>query len=399
MIMSIHRSKLILAAIISLILLGCQIHLKETQPTDSDQIRNSSRQEFIQSVLELQQKGELSDAQALSIINMMLNPNASKATAIVPKNIHVPEISVQVEPKVSSVETKLVPVPLAALKGRLRSIGSDSMDILMEKALNVFHAQNPALSVRHEGKGSSTAIPSLIEGVAELGPMSRSIKADEIARFEDKFGYPPIQLKVALDALAIYVHPENPILKRGLTMEELDAIFSHTRKAGHSDDVTTWGQLGLTGEWANQPIRVFSRNTASGTYSFFKEHVLKKGDYRENITYLPGSQEIVDAIARDKSAIGYSGIGYSNPSVARVSISPSGAHDYIVPNQENAESGRYPLSRFLYLTINHKSSQTDDSAVIRFVHFLFSDEGSRIVTEAGYFPVSEVQKKTQLEHL
>src|SRR5574337_866891 len=167
---------------------------------------------------------------------------------------------------------------VSGVSGNLSSVGSDTLNNLMTfwaETLNKFY---PNVKIQIEGKGSSTAPPALISGTAQLGPMSRPMKGTEIDAFEKKFGHKPTGLRSAVDALAIFVNKDNPI--KCLTFEQVDAIFSKSRRSGHKEDIKTWGQLGLTGDWANRPISRFGRNSASGTYGFFKEHTLKNGDYK-----------------------------------------------------------------------------------------------------------------------
>lgn len=267
------------------------------------------------------------------------------------------------------------------LNGYLRSIGSDSMDEVIadwEAELGRFH---PNLRFRHEGKGSSTAIPALLEQRSDIGPMSRPVKAAEVANFEQKFGYAPTQLTVAIDSLAVYVHPENPILTTGLSLQQLQAIFSESNQS-----ITRWGQLGLTGKWTNAPIRLHGRNPASGTYAFFKSTALSKQDYSAKLTEHPGSADVVAAVAADPYAIGYSGIAYTTADVRTAPLLSNG--EYIDANQSNAVSGAYPLSRGLYLTLNIDPVKGPNALQKEFVRFAYSQEGQQIVAKVGYFPVS-----------
>src|SRR5882762_1875469 len=180
----------------------------------------------------------------------------------------------------------------------------------------------PNVEVEIEGKGSTTAPPALIAGTAHFGPMSRPMKQAEIDKFEEKFGYKPVGLPTSIDMLAVYVHKDNPL--KSLTMQQVDAIYSRTRKAGYEKDITTWGDLGLEGEWADKPISLYGRNSASGTYGFFKEHVLLNGDYKDSVKEQPGSSAVVQGVASDKFAMGYSGIGYKTADVRAVPLARSG---------------------------------------------------------------------------
>jgi phosphate transport system substrate-binding protein len=201
----------------------------------------------------------------------------------------------------------------SGVSGSLNSIGSDTMNNMMALWAETFRKFYPNVRIQIEGKGSTTAPAALIAGTAQLGPMSRSMRASEIDQFEAKYGYKPIELKSSYDALAVYVNKDNPIEK--LTLAQVEAIFGKSRKRGYKANVTTWGQLGLTGDWANRPIGLYGRNSASGTYGFFREHVLKNGDYKDTVKEQPGSASVVQGVTEDRYGIGYSGIGYRTSGV------------------------------------------------------------------------------------
>jgi len=185
----------------------------------------------------------------------------------------------------------------SGISGNLDSIGSDTLNNLMTFWSEGFRREYPNVRIQIEGKGSSTAPPALIAGTAQLGPMSRSMKSTELDAFEAKFGYPPTQIRVAVDALAVYLHKDNPIEK--LTLEQVDAVFSKTRRCGAPAAFTTWGELGLSGPWASKPIRLYGRNSASGTYGYFKDVALCKGDYEDTVKEQPGSASVVQGVTED----------------------------------------------------------------------------------------------------
>jgi phosphate transport system substrate-binding protein len=174
--------------------------------------------------------------------------------------------------------------PASGVAGNLGSIGSDTLNNLMTYWAEGFKKKYPNVNIQIEGKGSSTAPPALIAGTAQLGPMSREMKSTELEQFEKKYGYKPTKIGVALDSLAVYVNKDNPITS--LSLDEVDAIFSSTRKRGVAE-ITTWGQLGVTGKLAAMPISLYGRNSASGTYGYFKEHTLKGGDYKNTVKEQP----------------------------------------------------------------------------------------------------------------
>jgi phosphate transport system substrate-binding protein len=284
-----------------------------------------------------------------------------------------------------------------AVSGSIKSIGSDTMNNEMALWAEGFRGFHPGVKVEVEGKGSSTAPPALIAGTSNFGPMSRAMKSKEIDAFEKQFGYKPVQLRTSIDMLAVYVHKDNPI--KGLTLQQIDAIFSKTRKGGYAKDITTWGDLGLTGEWADKPISLYGRNSASGTYGYFKDHALFKGDYKDQVKEQPGSSAVVQGVATDKYGIGYSGIGYRTSDVRAVPLSAEtgGAVTFMAAEPENAYSGDYPLARFLYLSVNYKPGSKLDDLRAEFVKFVFSKQGQEVVVKDGYLPVPATVAMEELE--
>ncbi|HEU4365216.1 MAG TPA: PstS family phosphate ABC transporter substrate-binding protein [Candidatus Krumholzibacteria bacterium] len=286
-----------------------------------------------------------------------------------------------------TVDPKLPPYKLTSgISGSVKSVGSDTMNNLMALWAGDFRKNYPNVQVEIEGKGSSTAPPALIAGTATFGPMSRAMKNQEIDEFEAKFGYKPMGLRSAIDMLAVYVHKDNPI--ESMTMQQIDAIFSKTRKGGHSTEITTWGQLGLTGEWANKPISLYGRNSASGTYGYFKEHALFKGDFKDAVKEQPGSSSVVQGVASDKFGIGYSGIGYITADVRAVPIKADPASEAVPASAEFAYTGTYPLARYLYVYVNAKPGAELDPLRREFIRFIFSKEGQSSVIKDGYYPVN-----------
>lgn len=283
------------------------------------------------------------------------------------------------------------------VSGNIKSIGSDTMNNEMALWAEGFRAFHPGVKVEVEGKGSSTAPPALIAGTSNFGPMSRQMKSKEIDEFEKRFGYKPVELRTSIDMLAVYVHKDNPI--KGLTLQQVDAIFSKTRKGGHDRDIRTWGDLGLGGEWADKPISLYGRNSASGTYGYFKDHALFKGDYKDEVKEQPGSSSVVQGVASDLYGIGYSGIGYMTSDVRAVPLSAeTGAQvEFMDAAPENAYSGDYPLARFLYLVVNYKPGSQLDDLRKEFVRFVFSKDGQEVVVKDGYLPVPATVARQELE--
>lgn len=286
---------------------------------------------------------------------------------------------------------------VSGISGSANSIGSDTMNNLMTLWLEGFRKYYPNVKIQVEGKGSSTAPPALIEGTAQFGPMSRPMKNTEIDKFEQHFGYPPTLLRTSLDALAIFVNKDNPI--EGLSLPQVDAIFSKTRRGEYQENIARWGQVGLEGDWANAPLSLYGRNSASGTYGFFKDHALFKGDYKDEVKEQPGSASVVQGVAEDRYGIGYSGIGYRTSGVRIVPLSLETGGELKEGTIENVIDGSYPLGRFLYLYINKAPNAPLDPLVREFCKFIFSQEGQEIVTKDGYMPVPAQVAKEAREKL
>jgi phosphate transport system substrate-binding protein len=285
----------------------------------------------------------------------------------------------------------------SGISGSLSSVGSDTMNNMMTLWGEGFAKYYPNVKIQVEGKGSSTAPPALISGTAQLGPMSRAMKNTEIDAFETHFGYKPTQLRTAIDSLAVYVNKDNPIAS--LSLPQLDAIFSKSRARGYPQAISTWGQLGLTGDWASRPISIYGRNSASGTYGFFKEHVLQNGDYRDEVKEQPGSASVVQGVTEDLGGIGYSGVGYRTSGVKALPLSPKDGSAAIAPTPENTYAGEYPLARFLYLYINRNPKKPLEPLVREFVKYVFSKEGQEAVIKDGYLPITAKVAQEELAKL
>jgi phosphate transport system substrate-binding protein len=275
--------------------------------------------------------------------------------------------------------------PVQGISGSIKSVGSDTLNNLMTLWAEGFKNMYPNVTIEIEGKGSSTAPPALIGGTATFGPMSREMKKQEMDEFEAKHGYKPTALPTSIDMLAVYVNKDNPV--KGMTMAQVDAIFSKTRKLGHPEDLANWGQLALEGDWKTLPISLYGRNAASGTYGYFKEHTLGKGDYKDSVKEQPGSSAVVQGVASDKGGIGYSGIGYKTADVRAVPLA-SAEGKMIEATPVNAYTGEYPLSRFLYVYVNAKPDSQLDPLRREFIRYVFSKQGQQDVVKDGYFPVT-----------
>ncbi|HXC49474.1 MAG TPA: phosphate ABC transporter substrate-binding protein [Candidatus Limnocylindrales bacterium] len=275
--------------------------------------------------------------------------------------------------------------PVKGVSGTIKSVGSDTMNNEMTLWAEGFKTFYPNVQIEIEGKGSSTAPPALVEGTAQFGPMSRPMKDAEIADFKTRFGYEPTAVATSIDMLAVFVHKDNPI--KQLTLKQLDGIFSKTRASG-SNDIVTWGDLGLGGEWKDKPISLYGRNSASGTYGYFKEHALAKGDFKDSVKEQPGSSTVVQAVASDRYAIGYSGIGYKTADVRSVPLAKTETTKPVEATLANAYSGEYPLSRFLLLYVNKKPGEALDPLRKEFLTYVLSKQGQETVVKDGYFPLT-----------
>jgi phosphate transport system substrate-binding protein len=284
------------------------------------------------------------------------------------------------------VDSAIAPyAKVGGISGNLTSIGSDTLNNLMTLWAEGFRGAYPNVRIQIEGKGSSTAPPALISGTAQLGPMSREMKPSEIDGFEKKFGYPPAKVKVAIDALAVYVNKDNPLDKA--TLPQVDAVFSKGRTCGYPTNIATWGELGLTGAWVSKPISLYGRNSASGTYGFFKEHALCNGDYKDTVKEQPGSASVVQGVAEDQQGIGYSGIGYKTSGVNALTLAKKDGASFVAPTPEDVYAGRYPLARFLYVYVNQPPNKPADPLVKQFLSYVLSQEGQTVVVKDGYLPI------------
>lgn len=268
--------------------------------------------------------------------------------------------------------------PVSGVSGNLNSIGSDTLNNLMTLWAEGFEAIYPNVNIQIEGKGSSTAPPALIEGTAQIGPMSRQMKGSEIDAFESRFGYKPTMVGTGIDALAVFVNKDNPI--ESISPQEIDSIFSNTYRKGGTP-ITEWNQLGLEGSLGDRAMSLYGRNSASGTYGFFKKVALAGGDFSSNVKEQPGSSSVVQGIGSDLAGIGYSGIGYTTSGVKAINI------DGVEPSEENCLNGSYPLARQLLVYVNRDPREPMDKLTFEFLRFVLSKQGQEVVAKDGYYPL------------
>jgi phosphate transport system substrate-binding protein len=274
---------------------------------------------------------------------------------------------------------------VTGVAGNIDSIGSDTLNNLMTFWSESFKKHYPNVKIQVEGKGSSTAPPALIAGTSTFGPMSRKMKSTEVDEFEKKYGFKPTEVGVALDSLAVFVNKDNPL--KSLSMPQVDAVFSKSRKGGYANDITEWKALTPDSGLASLPISLYGRNSASGTYGYFKEHALYKGDYKDTVKEQPGSAAVVMGITEDKAGIGYSGIGYVTSGVKALALSQKEGEQAYDANMENVLSGKYPLSRMLYIYVIKDPNKPLPALQQEFLKFVLSKEGQEIVSKDGYLPL------------
>lgn len=283
------------------------------------------------------------------------------------------------------------------VSGNLSSVGSDTLANLMTFWAEEFKRQYPNVNIQIQAAGSSTAPPALSEGTSNLGPMSRKMKSKELAAFESKHGYKPTAIRVAIDALAVYVNKDNPI--KGLTIPQVDAIFSVTRKCGGASDIKKWGDVGLSGSWTNRPIQLYGRNSVSGTYGYFKKKGLCKGDFKSNVNEQPGSASVVQSVNTSLNGVGYSGIGYKTSGVRAVPITKKPGKPFIAASAENALNKTYPLSRYLYVYVNKHPEKALAPLEREFIKLVLSKQGQNVVIKDGYIPLPAKLVEMQLNRL
>ncbi|HFQ5402879.1 TPA: PstS family phosphate ABC transporter substrate-binding protein [Vibrio vulnificus] len=293
-----------------------------------------------------------------------------------------------------ALDTPLQPYKkIPGVSGNLLSVGSDTLAGMTTLWVEDFKALYPNINAQVQASGSSTAPPALTEQTAQFGPMSRPMRLREVEAFERTHGYKPTALRVAIDAIGIFVHQDNPV--QGLNFPQLDAIFSATLRCGAEDFVSTWAQLGIDAEWAKRNFQLFGRNSVSGTYGYFKKHALCGGDFKSQVNEQPGSASVVQSVASTLSGIGYSGVGYRVAGVRLLPIAKQG-NEFVYPSRENILTGDYPLSRYLYVYVNKHPSKALSPIEAEFIKFIYSAQGQALVEKDGYVSITEEFAKQEL---
>jgi phosphate transport system substrate-binding protein len=287
--------------------------------------------------------------------------------------------AVKVDPALPSYQKS------SGVSGNFTSVGSDTLNNLMTLWAESYKRLYPNVNIQIQGAGSSTAPPALIQGASNFGPMSRMMKDEEIVAFEKKHGYKPTPVPVAIDALAVYVNKDNPV--PGLSIPQVDAIFSSTRKCSGAQEISKWGDVGMTGDWANRPVALYGRNSVSGTYGYFKKNALCKGDFSKRVAEQPGSASVVQSVSGQIGAIGYSGIGYRTSGVRPLALSKKDGQPFVEANAENALNKTYPLSRVLYVYVNKRPNQPLQPLEREFFKMVLSKQGQEVVVKDGFVPM------------
>ena len=285
----------------------------------------------------------------------------------------------------------------SGVSGNLSSVGSDTLANLMTLWAEDFKRLYPNVNIQIQAAGSSTAPPALTERTSNIGPMSRMMKDNEIEAFESRYGYKPTAVPVAIDALAVFVHKDNPLL--GMTIPQVDAVFSSNQRCGYNEGVTNWGQLGMQGPWERRDIQLFGRNSVSGTYGYFKEVALCDGDFRNNVNEQPGSASVVQSVSTSINGVGYSGIGYRTSSVSAVPIARNAESECFEATPENAAAGNYPLARFLFVYVNKEPNKPLPPLEREFLKSILSQSGQAIVLKDGYIPLPARVAASTMESL
>ncbi|MCC5806710.1 MAG: phosphate ABC transporter substrate-binding protein [Opitutales bacterium] len=286
---------------------------------------------------------------------------------------------------------------VSGVSGNLNSIGSNTLTVVLQLLAEGFQNEYPNVNIQIQGAGSGTAPAALIDGTAQIGPSSRPLRPAEIDAFEARYGYKPTEVAIGIDALAVFVHRDNPV--EGLSLPEIDAIFSSTNRLGHSP-IRTWGDAGLSGEWNSRRVSVYGRNSVSGTYGVFRNIALGGGDFDgQRYQEMPGSSAVVQAVGEDRFGIGYSGVGYLTPGTRAIKVGSEKGGTLYEPSPANAATGDYPISRLLFLYINKAPGEDLDTLTAEFLRYALSAEGQAAVERAGFFSLPgefAVQQRNKL---
>ena len=286
----------------------------------------------------------------------------------------------------ASVPASAAPAPIA---GSLTIVGSDTASALVLRWSDAFRQQHAGVRVQIQAPGSASAPIALLEGAADIGMMSRPMSEGETDAFRRRYGYAPTRVAVAHDAIVVFVNPANPL--QSITRRELDAIYSSTLRCGGAEPLTRWDRLGAPAGH----ILATGRNNASGTSEFFREQALCGGDYRSDVVVWPGHGATVAAVAGNREAIGYAGIGYVNGLVKPLAYAPDDAGQAVAPVMANVMNGDYALSRLLYLYVNQPPDRAPAPLPAAFLGYVLSADAQALIAEEGFLPLASAEREAE----
>lgn len=295
--------------------------------------------------------------------------------------------------------------PQSQVSGTFKVQGSETMYPLLSRLSLEFQRRQPKVTIEVKGGGSTKAVADFLQPpIGKTGKVmlfeeraanfrlvatSRELFDAEIKEFVAQHGYEPTAVPVAVDAVALYVHKDNPI--SGLTLEQVDAIFSTTRNRGYKTAISEWGQFGLGAGWEHASIRLYGRDRKSGTRAFFQEHCLAGGEFKPGLHEDPGAASVILDLSRDPLGIGYSGLGLQASFVRVVPLAEAAGMPFISPSSKTVLDETYPLRRVLYLYVDKSPNSPLPAAVQEFISFIMSHEGQEAVMKAGFFPLPPSQ--------
>ena len=301
-------------------------------------------------------------------------------------------------PPALAVDPSLPPYQkVDGISGQIKSVGSDTLVDEMTRWSKGFMTLYPHVKIAVEDQGSATAPPALVADAAQFGAMSRPMTMEESNAFEAQYGYKVTQFRVAVDALAVYVNKDNPI--GCLSLQQLNRIFSSSRRVAFGGNIGTWGDVGLAGDWARAPIALYGRNDISGTYAFFREMALYDGDYKPEMKKQPSSEAVMKMVANDRYAIGYSGIGYKTAGVRTVPLAIAEGSECSDISAEAAYLRKYPLARYLYIYVNKKPDVPLDPLRREFVKYILSKDGQTETEAGGFYSITNADRESDLKRL
>jgi len=285
----------------------------------------------------------------------------------------------------------------AELGGTLTSVGSDTASALITRWANAFRIAHPKTRIQVQAVGSASAPAALSGGGADLGSMSRPMNASEVAAFQARYGYAPARIVVAHDAIAVFVHPDNPLQR--ITLAQLDAVYSAGRRCGLAKPIRHWSDLAVDMPTEADTLLASGRNNASGTYELFRTSVLCGGEYRADVVAWPGNGAVVATVATNREAIGYAGAGYVNGLVKPLALARDADDRGTLPDSASVTDGRYPLARASYIYFNRAPGHVLAALPAAFLAYVLSDEGQALARQEGFLALEPNERAAQRAQL